>query len=118
LEAIAMAIYLLFAIFHPQKIASATAATAPLEAIATVILIDIMCVLSNHYSTVNQRAIAMVKQWLSNGAIGSHCNGKSMVPLEAIATVKQWLHWKPLQWLVLVIFHLQKQLSQRLQRWF
>jgi len=38
-------------------------ATAPLEAIAMVILIDIMRVLSNHYSTVNQRAIAMVKQW-------------------------------------------------------
>jgi len=38
-------------------------ATAPLKVIATVILIDIMLVLSNHYSTVNQRAVAMVKQW-------------------------------------------------------
>jgi hypothetical protein len=55
-----------------------------LKAIATVILIDIMRVLSNHYSTVNQRAIAMVNQWL---------------PLQTIATVNQWLHWKPLQWL-------------------
>jgi len=60
-------------------------ATAPLEAIATVILIDIMRVLSNHYSTVNQRAIAMVNQWL---------------PLQTIATVNQWPRWKPLQRLI------------------
>jgi len=40
------------------------------RAIAMVIPIDIMRVLNNHYSMVNQRAIA---------------------------TVKQWLHWKPLQ---------------------
>jgi len=59
------------------------AAKAPLKAIATVILIDIILILNNHYSTVNQRAIAMVKQWRhwkplqrwSNGSIGSHCNG-------------------------------------------
>jgi hypothetical protein len=37
--------------------------TAPLEAVAMVIPIDIMRVLSNHYSTLNQRAIAMVNQW-------------------------------------------------------
>jgi len=39
------------------------AATAPLEAIAMVIPIDIMRVLSNHYSTLNKRAIATVNQW-------------------------------------------------------
>jgi hypothetical protein len=53
-----MANYLLLAIYHPQT----AFATAPLKDIATVILIDIMRVLGNHYSTVNQRAIAMVKQ--------------------------------------------------------
>jgi len=68
------------------------AATAPLKAIATVILIDIMRVLSNHYSTGNQRAIAMVKQW-------RHCNGESVAPLEAITMAN---------YLLLAIFHLQK----------
>jgi len=37
--------------------------TAPLEAVAMVIPIDIMRVLSNHYSKLNPRAIAMVNQW-------------------------------------------------------
>jgi len=127
----------------------ATAATA----IAMVIPIDIMPAISNHYSTVNQRAIAMVNQWLHwkplqwpitlsrlyitlknsfrNGTVESHCNGyshwhharsqqllfhgestshcngKSMAPLEAIATAN---------YLLLAIFRLQKQLSQLLQR--
>jgi len=56
----------------PSKTTFPTAAAAPLKAIATVILIDIIRVLSNHNSTVNPRAIAMVKQ--------RH-------------------RWKPLQWL-------------------
>jgi len=46
-----------------SKTAFAMAATAPLAAIAMVIPSDIMRFLSNHYSTLNPRAIAMVKQW-------------------------------------------------------
>jgi hypothetical protein len=53
-----------------------------LKAIATVILIDIMRVLSNHYSTVNQRAIAMVNQWHHWKPL----QRQSMAPLEAVAT--------------------------------
>jgi len=49
-----MANYLLLAKFHSQKTAFSMAETAPLKAIAMVILIDIMRVLSNHYSMVNQ----------------------------------------------------------------
>jgi hypothetical protein len=57
-----------------------------------VIPIDIMRYLSNHYFTVNQRAIE------------SHCNGESMAPLEAIAMAN---------YLIPAIYHPQKQLSQR-----
>jgi hypothetical protein len=78
LEAIAMANYLLLAIFHPQKTAFAMAptviATARCKittAVATVILSDIVHSLSNNNSTVNSRTVATAR----NGAVGSHCNG-------------------------------------------
>jgi len=41
-----------------------------------------MRVLSNHYSTVNQRAIAMVNQWHHWKPL----QRQSMAPLEAVAT--------------------------------
>lgn len=50
---------------------------------------------------------ARSQQPLFHGESTSHCNGEAMAPLGAVATAK---------YPVLVVIHLQKQLSQRLQR--